>query len=323
MVVIKVSSSRTASAVMARYEREAADWRRQHLGASVVGKSRCGRRLWYDFRWASARLWEGRMLRLLERGHREEQWVVDDLRRIGVRVEDRDPETGEQWRCSMLGGHFGGSADAVVLGIPEAPRTWHLLEVKTLNKKRWEDLARRGVAAANPDHHAQMQVYMGGLELDRAVYVGVCKDDDRWHVERVRRDREAFAAIEHSARSAIFSPEPLSRVSDDPSWHECRLCQHRPHCHLGQVSVLERNCRTCASSTPRDDGSWWCEAHARALSVDDQKAGCAEHLFVPAMLEPLVAVDGCDDLGRRHVTYRVPGGGIAVDSGLRLRGQHP
>jgi hypothetical protein len=39
-------------------------------------------------------------------------------------------------------GHFGGSMDAVALGIPEAPKTWHLCEFKTHNAKSFADLQK-------------------------------------------------------------------------------------------------------------------------------------------------------------------------------------
>ena len=124
--------------------------------------------------------WEGRgrMLRLFERGHREEAWLIDDLRAIGCDVWDVDPETGRQWRVE-LAPHFGGSCDGVVLGLPDAPKTPHVFEAKTSNRERFEELVHRGVRWAKPEHFAQMQVYMLGLKLTRAAYFAVCKDDDR------------------------------------------------------------------------------------------------------------------------------------------------
>lgn len=61
--------------------------RRGHLGGSAIG-SPCERELWYGFRWAHEEKFQGRMLRLFNRGHKEEFRFVDYLRRIGCEVRE-------------------------------------------------------------------------------------------------------------------------------------------------------------------------------------------------------------------------------------------
>lgn len=58
---------------------------RSHLGASVLGVD-CDRERWYTYRWATKRDFEGRMLRLFDRGHKEEHRFVTWLRLIGCEV---------------------------------------------------------------------------------------------------------------------------------------------------------------------------------------------------------------------------------------------
>src|SRR5512144_3429756 len=113
--------------------------------------------LWYDFRWVTRRAVSGRMLRLFETGKREEERLVRDLRRTGATVLDTDPDTGRQWRVTALGGHFGGSMDAVAIGLLEAPKSWHVLEFKTPNRKSFAVLARDGVVCATPQPAPQLQ----------------------------------------------------------------------------------------------------------------------------------------------------------------------
>jgi hypothetical protein len=60
---------------------------RPHLGASQVGKP-CQRALVYGFRHAVVKNTEGRMLRLFNRGHREEPAIIAMLRRIGMEVQE-------------------------------------------------------------------------------------------------------------------------------------------------------------------------------------------------------------------------------------------
>lgn len=287
------------------------DWRRPHLGASLIGSS-CNRFLWMVFRWASkpelARDGldhDGRMLRLFGRGHREEDLIIRDLQEIpGLQVISRS-EDGQQIRVAWHGGHFSGSSDGRVLGVPAAPKTWHLLEIKTANRKLFDEVVRLGVEKAQPEHYAQMQVYMLGQKLERALYIVVCKDDDRIHTERVRVDRRFGQSMVDRAQLVVESPEPLSRVKDDPAYFECKLCHQYAACQLGQVERLERNCRTCASSTPKPDGTWWCEHKQSILDVDAQRAGCESHLFIPKLL-PWPAVDA-DEAARRVVYKRGDG----------------
>ena len=84
---------------------------RSHLGASLIGHE-CSRHLWYVFRWAKHEQFDARMLRLFNRGHREEARFIEWLRGIGWEVSD-GPNGEDQWRVSAVMGHFGGSLDGM------------------------------------------------------------------------------------------------------------------------------------------------------------------------------------------------------------------
>jgi hypothetical protein len=65
---------------------EAAEGRkkgRTHLGASMLGK-KCARAVWYGWRWAHVTRHQGRLLRLFNRGHREEPDLVKHLEGLGL-----------------------------------------------------------------------------------------------------------------------------------------------------------------------------------------------------------------------------------------------
>lgn len=315
MVKLPPPKNQIASAIYAHYERTAKDWRRDHLGASLIGDENCLRHLWYSFRWAQAPEFEGRILRLFETGQREEERVVANLKALDWRVEDVDPATDEQWRVAFVGGHVGGGSDGAVLGVIGAPKTWHLLEVKTMNERRFKVLQKEKVRKAQPGHYAQMQIYMKGLGLKRALYIVVCKDNDWIYVERVAFDSAYAEAMVAKAEMVVRAPEPLSKISEDPTWFECKFCNHRPICHLQQVEKLERNCRTCTSSTPMEDGTWRCEFHKAIPLPETQRVGCEDHLFVPSLL-PWDAVDACED--ERYVVYQKPDGSKLIDKEMKL-----
>lgn len=59
---------------------------RFHLGGSLIGRS-CLRAIWYSFRWAKKPAFKGRILRLFDRGHKEEFRFVEYLTMLGIDVQ--------------------------------------------------------------------------------------------------------------------------------------------------------------------------------------------------------------------------------------------
>lgn len=256
---------------------------RPHLGASLIGRE-CERALWLTFRWAKPQAFAGRMLRLFARGQREEEVFIDLLRNAGVEVVDVDTTTGKQFTFAALGGHFGGSMDAACQGLPESS-VWHVVEMKTHGKKSFDDLDKHGVKISKPAHYDQMQCYMGWTGMTRALYMAVCKDDDRLHLERIDADPDRFEVLMSKAERIIKATEPPTRISEDASWFQCKLCEFHPICHGTEAPIP--TCRSCCHSTPELDGNarWFCTRHKMDLPVDDQKQGCQGHLFIPQLFD--------------------------------------
>lgn len=255
---------------------------RSHLGASVIGH-KCERFIWLSFRWAFKQEFPGRILRLFRRGHLEEKTVYEDLRLIGCNVSTINPETGKQW--NFHNGHFGGSCDGIITnGLPEAPKTPHVLEIKTHSLKSFNDVQKLGVKQSKPQHWAQMQVYMAAFDVDRALYFAVCKDDDKIYTERVERDSAASMQLFGKAHRLTTSDRIPAPISADPSWFECKFCAAHNFCHESKLTK-EVNCRTCAHSTPERDGRWAC-AHWDTEIPDAaaQRAGCDSHILHPDLV---------------------------------------
>lgn len=256
------------------------DGMRQHLGASVIGKE-CDREVWYSFRWATKKFFEGRMLRLFNRGHLEEQRFNTWLREAGVVVHEVDPETGKQWRISAVNGHFGGSLDAILSNVPGVERFGLtaldkiLGEYKTHGDKSFSKLVVDGVKKAKPEHFAQMQTYMLHKNLKLALYLAINKNTDEIHAEFVQYDPAPAAMSLARADHIIHSPFPPRRISEDPSWFKCRFCDHKQTCHLR--AAMEKNCRTCIFSKPVSGGQWYCSKWKDMIPLENQKTGCNEH----------------------------------------------
>lgn len=286
MAALPEPAHTTVNLIYQAYESDADDGNRPHLGASLIGRA-CERQLWYTFRWVDSKKFSGRMLRLFETGQLAEARFVANLRRIGVQVHDVTPD-GKQWRVTDLGGHFGGSMDGAAVGLPEAPKTWHVLEFKTHNDKSFTELVKKTVREAKPEHYAQMQVYMGYTGMERALYMAVNKNDDSLYTERVDFDPVEFAKLKARAERVIRAAEPPMKISQDPSWFVCKMCDFHAHCH-GEAAP-QVNCRTCAHSTPEMDcdGKWTCslaDTSPTEIPAPVQRTGCGQHRYIPILLE--------------------------------------
>jgi len=283
MTKIPESNHSTAGLIDKHHESIAGDPFRDHLGASILGH-KCERYLWLGFRWAFREQVPGRIRRLFRRGHNEESMIVSDLRAIGCDVRDLQSDGSSQWRV-ILAPHVGGSLDAIIeSGVPEAPKARHVAEFKTHSLKSFGDLVAKGVAKAKPLHYVQMQSYMHGTGIERALYVAVCKDDDRLHIERVHYDKDiAKKHIERGARIVLAERMPPG-ISQDPSWYDCKFCPARDICH-GNRTTKEINCRTCAHSTPGSDGQWRCARwDNEPIPPEAQRDGCTSHAFHPDLV---------------------------------------
>jgi hypothetical protein len=305
MVALPQAISPTIAAIEAAVEAvEPRDFDYVVRGSSIGHQ--CERHLWYRFRWAhQPEQFDGRKLRLFHTGHAEEARMIVWLRMAGVIVEDRDAATGDQIEVVACDGHFKGHLDGEARGIVEAPVVAHLLECKTHNAKSFEQLKRYGVAVAKPEHVAQMQAYMHLRGLTRAFYLAKHKDSDELHAERVHYDPAHGAVLIAKAERIVAAESAPARVSPDPSYFLCKAfnCPSYGVCWAGDFAL--RNCRTCLRSTPVAGGQWHCERHDMILSIDDQKAGCPHHLYLPTLV-PGTQVDA--DPQKETITYRLPGG---------------
>jgi hypothetical protein len=263
-------------------EATADDGLRPHLGASLIGHP-CGRYLWLTFRWAARPSWEGRMLRLFDRGQREEAVIVTELRGIGAEVSECQPN-GDQWRVSACGGHFGGSLDGVARRLPGGSEiNWELLEFKTHNAKSFKEVADKGVEKAKWQHYCQMQTYMALTGMTRANYIAVCKDDDSIYHERIHADAKTGRDMLDRAQSVIFAGEPLPKISDRPDWYQCKTCHYHGQCHGTEAPMP--NCRTCAHVTPLEDSTWHCARYdAGNIPLEHQRKGCGCHVLHPDLV---------------------------------------
>lgn len=273
---------------------------RPHFGLSMCGHH-CERYLWLNFRWAVIQKFNGRMLRLFRRGHLEELTIVEDLRAAGLEITN----AGATQARVDFGAHVSGSMDGrIERGVPEAPTKPHLLEIKTHNDVSFKELSKKGVKESKPMHWAQMQAYMLGGGLERALYVAINKNDDSIYTERVKLDVEAAESlVDRSVRIATSDRLPPP-ISTDPTWYQCKMCPMSEFCHTSKTTK-EVNCRTCAHATACANSTWHCARWDGVIPLDTQRTGCEAHVLHP----DLVPWEMGEPVGEWTATYNgVPNG---------------
>lgn len=247
---------------------------RSHMGASLIG-GECARGIWYNFRWATKSNFEGRLLRLFNRGHLEEARFIAMLLMIGCEIYQQD-ENGNQFRISHAEGHFGGSGDGVAVGIPDLPPgTAALTEFKTHNDKSFTELKAKGVRDAKFEHYVQMNVYMRKMGLAVALYLAVNKNNDELYGEIIPLDSAVADQFLDRGEKIVWMSEPPNKMNESPGFFKCRWCDHRPVCHL--KAAPDKNCRTCAYSEPVEGAKWICRLHGQHIDKEVQLTGCKDY----------------------------------------------
>lgn len=297
---------------------------RWHLGASIIGRD-CARAIWYTHRWVRKERFDGRMLRLFDRGHREEERIIGWLRGAGVTVESED-EGGQQFRVVTHGGHFGGSMDSLLANLPikKLKGLTVLGEYKTHNAKSFANVSALGCRKAKPEHYTQQQVYMHHKGLLFSIYIAVCKDDDELYIELIEYDREHAEAADARALSILTTDQPPLRIDSNPAFWKCKMCVFKPVCH--GTETPEVNCRTCAHAGLGPDGTWLCVRHKYIFTKEYEesghggeearvkagivrmKDGCPDHVFNPYMLNGVEFQGGNE--AENYATLKLPDGRI-------------
>jgi hypothetical protein len=183
-----------------------------------------------------------------------------------------------QWRIEDVDGHFGGSLDGMLLGVPGFKDDEKFLaEFKTHNSASFVKLKQYGMRNSKPEHFAQMQTYMHKMSLTRGIYMAVNKNDDDLYVETVEYLQGFAEALIEKARRIIYSPSPPNRLpgARHASWHECKFCSYKDPCHYG--TPMHKSCRSCVNVQPIGGGKWRCNHWDATIPSDAMRAGCDLH----------------------------------------------
>lgn len=240
---------------------------RDYIGASEIGHA-CERYLFLKFhRFVWPEEFDPRMLRLFNRGHREEFAFEAMLKAIGFEVLDSCQGQGG-FRHGFFAGHWDGMLRRNSLT--------YTVEYKTHSDKSFKLLKLDGVKESKPMHYAQMCVYAKEQGADGMIYMAVNKNDDDLHIEVLPRDDD-HAEQMHARAMRLASDFKLpKRIAKTITDHRCKFCNAKPVCF--GVKPMRIDCRNCVNITKDEEaGKFVCE-------LGRELVPCERHCFNPHAL---------------------------------------
>jgi hypothetical protein len=266
---------------------------RPYLGMSSIGKP-CERALWLNFRWAKEPSFKAQTIKRFEDGHSGEDLQAKRLKMVeGITLTVLDEATGNQYGFTSIGGHLKGHMDGAILGLLQAPKTWHVWEHKQVDQKKFDKLNKLKMEVGEKNalqhwdeiYYAQAICYMGFTGMARHYLTCATPGGRDTTSVRTDADPDKFEVIIGKAERIIRSSEPPPRISSDSTYYICKMCEFHGLCH-GTTAPIP-TCRSCCHSTPELDGNgrWFCTRHKMDLTIEDQKSGCQGHLIVPQIMD--------------------------------------
>lgn len=212
---------------------------RDYLGASSIGDP-CSRKLWYGLQGDIPRKpFDVASLKRFSDGFSGEDVVIDRLRKVpGLEIWNRT-EDGGQIGGECFGGKFGYHVDGVCLGLIQSPKTYHCLEVKIVNNKKFDKFVKLKtemdeklvLAEWDAGYYAQAVCYMDLLELTRHYIIVATPGVRDWASCRTNANPAMAKGLMNKAERIIFAKEAPERLSDDPAYYICRWCDYADTCH--------------------------------------------------------------------------------------------
>lgn len=253
---------------------------RAYLGMSSLGYG-CIRQIWYQWRWIFFEELSPRKMRLFRRGHREESAVVDYLRLMSFKVWPVDPKTNEQWEFTSSDSHCKGHCDS----IAQRHKVLYMCEMKTHATKYFRQVIKTNdISISMPSHYVQLQRYTGEAGLKYGIYIATNKEDDALHFEVHKFDKKAFNASKETERVVLSSDMPPLRVSNNPSFYICNMCNYRDVCHYGATPIM--TCRSCKKLGMAKNGIWACRKdpkNPKVLNTINQLKACQDHTLISGL----------------------------------------
>lgn len=270
---------------------------REYIGASEIGHE-CERYLFLKFhRMTWPEKFEPRMLRLFNRGHREEFHFQAMLQGAGFKILESCEGQGG-FKRGFFAGHWDGRV--------ERDGKTYTVEYKTHSDKSFKLLQLNDVREAKPIHYAQMMVYAKEQGADGAIYMAVNKNNDDLHIEVLPRDDEHACSMADRALNIGTTFKPPAKIAKSITDFRCKFCSAKPVCH--GVSAMRIDCRNCAHVEKNSiDGVFSCE-------LGREMTPCDRHTFNPLSVADIygMKISNVDPVEKKITFMRKDGSDITI-----------
>lgn len=237
---------------------------RAYIGGSVIG-TQCDAYIALNLRGFPNDRPSAQIQRIFDEGHRIEPVVVAALKRAGLKIKELDDSTGKQWHYEMYGGHVAANLDGKLWKQvdPSKDAPTHTLEIKSMQRRYFMSLIKKGLKLSHPEYYDQVQLGMGMSGIGRCFFVAYCKDNSKYHAEFVYFDEARYAELLKRSTRAMFAEKAERTEAFD-----CTMCLKRTSCgpsHIPSVPNIvqeQRHCRHCAHSMPNvaePSKTWTCK----------------------------------------------------------------
>lgn len=208
---------------------------RDYIGASTIGDD-CSRKIWYKWR-GHREIFDAETIRRFEDGHTTEAKVISWLRLVPS-IEIHIENMGKQYGFSDYVGKFKGHYDGVIKGIPQASKTWHILEVKCVNEKKFKEIdkwrdkvgEKNILKEWNKIYYAQAVLYMYYENINRHLTIVATPGGRDLTCFRTEADNKFAEGLRGKAHRIINATEPPERIGGS-DWWQCRMCNFKEMCH--------------------------------------------------------------------------------------------
>jgi hypothetical protein len=208
-------------------------------------------------------------MRIFERGDIEESRVIRDLVEWGYQLPSMQAEYKAAW------GHMKGHSDGTVVINSETL----LLEVKSMAAKYYAEFIKHGLKKSKPTYYDQGVLYLNAEGLNTALFVICNKDTEERKYTTIQADKPRAEFLLERGQGIIIAEEPPDKLSNNPSWFECKWCPALEICHYN--TPYNTSCRLCQHVEIHHEGKWHCAKYQKDLSVNEQRAACPEFAQIP------------------------------------------
>lgn len=207
--------------------------RAYNISPSLIGDE-CLRRIQFMTTKAPAAPHEGKLLRIFQRGHIFEPFVLAIMREAGFVISNMD-EKGNQHGFQILDNQCRGRLDGIITAGPEIdgltyPCGW---ECKVLGDTGFKKALKDGVAKAHPKYADQAAMYQA-YKVEGPMLFSIMSANtmeiysEAFEADEVRAQEASDRTVMVLRANAVG--ELLPRAAGDPDQFPCKWCDFKDHC---------------------------------------------------------------------------------------------